>query len=85
MDDYRRQRLLERVGWKFWRCWGSSFARDKKACFDELVETLTAHGIEPLGSAEVDFTGLVEFRSIEQPLERPQDGDLFEDIAEDES
>ena len=85
MDDYRRQRLLERVGWKFWRCWGSSFARDKKACFNELVETLTAHGIEPLGSAEVDFTGLVEFRTVEQPLERPPNGNLFEDTAEDKS
>jgi len=24
-SDLRRQRILERVGWKFWRCWASSF------------------------------------------------------------
>ncbi len=22
MDDWKRQRTMERVGWKFWRCWG---------------------------------------------------------------
>ena len=82
MDDYRRQRLLERAGWKFWRCWGSSFARDKKACLDELAETLSAHGIEPLGSADVNFTGLVEFRTVEQSLQAPSDGELFEERAE---
>jgi very-short-patch-repair endonuclease len=25
LDDLSRQRTLERVGWTFWRCWGSSF------------------------------------------------------------
>jgi hypothetical protein len=24
-DDYRRQQILERVGSKFWRCWGQVF------------------------------------------------------------
>jgi hypothetical protein len=77
--------LLERAGWKFWRCWGSSFARDKKACVDELVETLSAHGIQPLGGADVNFTGLIEFRTVEQPLQALPDGELFEEGAEAES
>jgi len=64
MDDIRRQRLLERANWKFWRCWGSSFARDKTGCLKELTETLAKEGIEPIGNADVDFSGLVEFRVV---------------------
>jgi very-short-patch-repair endonuclease len=85
MDDYRRQRLLERAGWKFWRCWGSSFARDKQGVLDELVETLKAHNIESLGSADVDFTGLVEFRTHQQQLEKTPDLELADGHAEDEN
>jgi very-short-patch-repair endonuclease len=64
MDDLGRQRLLERAGWKFWRCWGSSFARDKEGCLDDLIKVLTKEGISPIGNVEVDFTGIVEFREI---------------------
>jgi very-short-patch-repair endonuclease len=31
-DDMHRQRVLKRVGWRFWRCWASSFAIDPDAC-----------------------------------------------------
>ena len=27
-EDLARQRVMERVGWRFWRCWGSSFWLD---------------------------------------------------------
>ena len=27
-EDLARQRVMERVGWRFWRCWGSSFRID---------------------------------------------------------
>lgn len=64
MADMARQRLLERAGWKFWRCWGSSFALDKDACIRELVETLSSEGIEPIGESGVDYSGLVEFREV---------------------
>ena len=64
MDDMGRQRLLERAGWKFWRCWGTSFARDKQGCLNDLVKTLKEEGIEPLGEGELDFSGVVEFREI---------------------
>jgi very-short-patch-repair endonuclease len=36
-DDYARQSILERVGWRFWRCWGSSFIMDSE---DLLVTNL---------------------------------------------
>lgn len=48
-DDYARQKTLERMGWTFWRCWGSSFALDPDGCMDDLVDTLEEHGIKPIG------------------------------------
>ncbi len=51
-EDLRRQRALERVGWRFWRCWGSSFALDPEGCMEELVKVLEHLGIEPIGSAD---------------------------------
>jgi very-short-patch-repair endonuclease len=51
-QDMRRQRVLERVGWRFWRCFASSFYRDPDAVMTDLIETLTRMGIEPLGKGE---------------------------------
>lgn len=47
-EDYARQRTLERMGWTFWRCWGSSFAMDPDACMTDLISQLNKMGIEPL-------------------------------------
>ncbi|TXM64396.1 AAA domain-containing protein [Methylobacterium sp. WL120] len=52
-DDMRRQRILERVGWRFWRCWSSSFILDPDGCMLDLFETLERAGIEPGGAAEL--------------------------------
>jgi hypothetical protein len=70
-----RQRVLERVGWRFWRSFASSFYRDPDGVLNELVEMLTRMGIEPVGKSETSrperqFT---EHRTInpfaaEQPL-----------------
>ncbi len=48
-EDYQRQKILERVGWRFWRCWASSFDLDPEGCMAELVGVLTEMKIEPLG------------------------------------
>ena len=50
-DDIRRQKMLERLGWTFWRCWGSSWYVDLEGCLADLLDTLTRLGIEPLGMA----------------------------------
>jgi very-short-patch-repair endonuclease len=69
-QDMRRQRVLERVGWRFWRCFASSFYRDSEAVLTDLVETLTRMGIEPFGKGEPSrpqrrFT---EHRIVKPPL-----------------
>jgi very-short-patch-repair endonuclease len=51
-EDMARQRILERVGWRFWRCWASSFTLDPDGCIQDLIEALQSRGIEPIGSTE---------------------------------
>jgi very-short-patch-repair endonuclease len=48
-QDMRRQRVLERVGWRFWRCFASSFYRDPDGIVNDLVEMLARMGIQPIG------------------------------------
>jgi transcription elongation GreA/GreB family factor len=43
-----RQRVLERVGWRFWRCWASSFTIDPDGCMADLYGTLDLNGIQPM-------------------------------------
>lgn len=55
-DDTRRQRALERLGWTFWRCWGSTWIADREGCLADLVQALRKLGIEPIGMAEIEGT-----------------------------
>lgn len=47
-DDMRRQRILERVGWTFWRCFGSNYSLDPEGVIDDLVATLDRMNITPM-------------------------------------
>src|SRR6185295_19111499 len=49
-DDMDRQRVLERAGWVFWRCFASAFIRRRKIMLLDLLKTLAELGIEPIGS-----------------------------------
>jgi len=64
-DDMARQRVLERAGWTFWRCFASSFTRRREEVMRDLVETLEGLGIEPLGSETVDNTVWVHSREVD--------------------
>ena len=52
-----RQRILERAGWRFWRCFASTFVMHRQAVVDDLLATLSRNGIEPV-------SGGVDVRSI---------------------
>lgn len=62
--DMTRQRVLERAGWTFWRCFASTWHMRKSEVLAELIERLTAMGIEPLGAIE-RVPQLVEKRVVE--------------------
>jgi very-short-patch-repair endonuclease len=75
-SDMNRQRILERAGWLFWRCFASTWTLRKDEVLLELCQQLNAMGIEPLGSVERS-SSLVEKRvwrtpiNIEVPAEEP--------------
>lgn len=45
--DMQRQRMLERAGWRFWRCFASRFVRERQAVLDELCALLDTMDIIP--------------------------------------
>lgn len=44
-EDMARQRVLERAGWTFWRCFASTWTRRRNDCVDDLLSTLDRLGI----------------------------------------
>jgi hypothetical protein len=60
-----RQRVLERAGWTFWRCFASSFVRRRDEVVADLLRTLDNLSIEPLGSESVDNTVWVHKREVD--------------------
>lgn len=64
-DDMARQRVLERAGWTFWRCFASSFVRRRNEVLDDLMRTLERLGIEPLGAESVDNTVWVHYKEVD--------------------
>jgi very-short-patch-repair endonuclease len=59
--DMNRQRVLERAGWNFWRCFASTWTLRKDEVLEELTQRLYSMGIEPMGAIE-RATKLVEKR-----------------------
>ncbi|MGJ4933146.1 AAA domain-containing protein [Bradyrhizobium sp. HKCCYLRH3083] len=84
-NDMRRQRVLERVGWRFWRCFASSFYRDQNGVMNDLFEQLARLGIEPVGNDAATHHGrkLTEYRVITPPQEEPLIPVALEDISRD--
>jgi very-short-patch-repair endonuclease len=64
-DDMVRQRVLERAGWTFWRCFASSFVRRREDRVADLMQTLQKLGIEPMGSETVDSTIWVHYKEVD--------------------
>jgi very-short-patch-repair endonuclease len=79
--DMSRQRVLERAGWTFWRCFASTWSLRKDEVLKELLDRLTVMGIEPLGAIE-RVPSLVEYRpwSPKGSTDKPNDatGDALE-------
>lgn len=85
-DDMARQRVLERAGWTFWRCFASSFARRRQEVLADLLTTLAGLGIEPLGAESMDNTAWVETREVDpfgvdEPQEEAEDAEDAEEAV----
>jgi very-short-patch-repair endonuclease len=64
-EDMARQRVLERAGWTFWRCFASSFVRRRQKVLDDLWQTLDGLGIQPLGAESLDNTVWVHHKEVD--------------------
>ncbi len=84
--DMRRQRILERAGWKFWRCFASAFVLELQAVTQDLVETLNASEIYPTNnktsvkSIHVELREIVVFQGADKSV---QEDDSIEFNQED--
>ena len=67
LEDAYRQRALERMGWVFWRCWGSHWSANPEACFEDLLGRLQAMEIEPIGGDLSPYV-YTEHRVITPPV-----------------
>ncbi len=67
--DIRRQRVLERVGWVFWRCFAATFVRRRVAVLEDLRAMLAANGIEPLGVQGAPLSVHTQMRRANKPAE----------------
>jgi len=65
--DMNRQRVLERAGWTFWRCFASTWSLHRDEVLTELLDRLTAMGIEPVGVLE-KAPSLVKSRVWQSPI-----------------
>jgi hypothetical protein len=68
LHDMNRQRILERAGWVFWRCFASTWTLRKGEVLFELLQRLNAMGIDPIGAIQRTST-LVEKRVWRTPSE----------------
>lgn len=62
--DMRRQRILERAGWRFWRCFASTFVLHKEQVVAELIATLGELDIHPSAANSPVASIHVESRSV---------------------
>ncbi len=79
--DMSRQRVLERAGWTFWRCFASTWSMRKDDVLKELLDRLTAMGIEPLGALE-RAPSLVDSRVWTQKSGKDKANDATADALE---
>jgi hypothetical protein len=78
--DMQGQRILERAGWVFWRCFASTWSLRKDDVLAELRARLHAMGIEPAGAQERTPL-VVESRNWQPRMVGATDGVAARDAA----
>lgn len=63
-SDMQRQRILERAGWKFWRCFASTFVTRKDEVIQDLLAELERLEIYPITTDTAYSSSYVESRVV---------------------
>jgi superfamily I DNA and/or RNA helicase len=66
-DDLARQRVLERAGWVFWRCFASTYVRRRAQVLADLEKTLADRGVAPIGGEGAPRSVHTEHRRFHSP------------------
>ncbi len=69
VDDMQRQRVLERAGLVFWRCFASAFIRRRNDMLNDLLKALAERGIEPIGTEGAPRSVHTEHRVVSSRIE----------------
>jgi superfamily I DNA and/or RNA helicase/very-short-patch-repair endonuclease len=72
-QDRTRQRILERAGWKFWRCFASTFVMNREQITQDLFNELTALSIYPIAHTNNNSQELVAYREVVAIAEENKD------------
>lgn len=70
-SDMQRQRVLERAGWKFWRCFASTFITHQQEVIEDLLAELERLQIYPITTDQSYRSSYVESRvvnTVEEPM-----------------
>ncbi|MBH0064488.1 AAA domain-containing protein [Psychrobacter sp. SZ93C1] len=63
-SDMQRQRILERAGWKFWRCFASTFVTRRNEVVQDLLAELERLEIYPITTDTAYSSSYVESRVV---------------------
>jgi hypothetical protein len=75
MEDMHRQRVLERAGWVFWRCFASAWTQRKDELLRDLLTNILSLGIQPCTSEPLAKSIHTEARRVTAtPLETESAG-----------
>ncbi|QIX61450.1 DUF559 domain-containing protein [Hymenobacter sp. BT18] len=66
-DDLRRQRVLERAGWRFWRCFASAWVRWRSETEQSLLLHLAELGIRPTTKGSAPSSHVLARRYVAFP------------------
>lgn len=80
-SDMRRQRILERAGWTFWRSFASTFVTHREQVVADLIDTLTRLGITPVTGGQKVNSIHTEYREVPSPKAQ-LDEDLLDEMDE---
>ncbi len=72
-EEVWRQRVLERAGWQFWRCFAATFVARRETVLADLAAALATRGIHPIAAASAQPLVLAELRRVRvgAPATRP--------------
>lgn len=87
-DDMRRQRILERAGWQFWRSFASTFVMHRAEVVADLINSLEQRGIKPVKSDGRHLSRFVEhirYSLTEEKIDLPTNNSSDAPVGEFET